>query len=129
MGHSDAEGLWQQSREVPATGAPGKSLDDTYTFRYEGGLVTLRLLVISSADWKVDDGFYVLKSRWEGNTLYYLPPVGQWTDLATFENGKFVMYGDGKKREYDRIQPAQVADFSKDILKPDRPPFDYDRTR
>lgn len=126
MSHSDAEGLWQQAREIPASGGVGKSLDDTYTFKYEHDLVTLRLLVVSKARWKSDDGFYVLKARWEGNTLYFLPPLGQWTELAAFEDGKFVMYGDGKKREYERVAPDQVAEFSKDILRPDRSVFDYD---
>ena len=127
MSHSDAEGLWQQAREIPATNAQG-TLDDTYTFRYEHGLVTLRLLVVSKVNWKSADGFYTLESRWDGNTLSYRAPLGQWSQLATLENGKFVVYGDGKKREYERIQPDQVADFSKPILT-DRAPFDYDRAK
>jgi hypothetical protein len=126
MSHSDAEGLWQQAREIPTSGGVGKRLDDTYTFKYEHDLVTLRLLVVSKARWKSDDSFYALKARWEGNTLYFLPPLGQWTALAAFEDGKFVMYGDGKKREYERVAPEQVAEFSKDILRPDRSVFDYD---
>jgi hypothetical protein len=124
MSHSDAEGLWQQARESPASGGAGKSLDDTYTFKYEHGQVTLRLMVVSKMRWKSDDGFYTFKARWEGNTLYYLAPFEQWAELALFEDGKFVMYGDGKKREYDRIGPDQVAEFSKAILQP-RAPFDY----
>jgi hypothetical protein len=128
MSHSDAEGLWQQAREVPAPNAQG-NLPDTYTFRYEQGLVTMRLLVVSKASWRSDDGFYTLKSRWDGNTLYYLAPIGEWSELATLDGGKFVLYGEGKKREYERIQPDQVADFSKPILAPDRAPFDYDRAK
>jgi hypothetical protein len=124
MSHSDAEGLWQQAREVSAPGGDGKSLDDTYTFKYEDGLVTLRLMVISKMRWKSADSFYTLKARWDGNALSYQTPSGRWSELALFEDGKFVMYGDGMRREYDRIQTDQVADFSKAILEP-RAPFDY----
>lgn len=125
MSHSDTEGLWQQSREVPASGTEGKTLSDTYTFKYEAGLVTLRLLTISKTSWRSPDSFYTLKSRWQGDTLEYLTPVGQWVDLATFEDGHFVATGDGKRREYARIKPDQIADFSAGILKPDRAAHDY----
>lgn len=129
MSHSDAEGLWQQSSEVAALGTEGKSLSDIYTFKYDHGLVTVRLLMISKMNWRSPDGFYTLKSRWQGDTLQYLAPLGQWTDLAEFENGRFVASGDGKLREYTRITPDQVADFNAAILKPDRPVFDYQRAR
>jgi hypothetical protein len=128
MSHSDAEGLWQQSREVPAPGTEGHSLADTYTFNYQGGLVTLHLMTMSKVSWRSPDDFYTLKSRWQGDTLQYLTPVGQWIDLATFEGGQFVASGDGKRREYARIMPDQIAGFSAGILKPDRPAFDYSRS-
>jgi hypothetical protein len=92
-------------------------------------MVTMRLLVVSDVDWRSNDGFYTLETRWDGNTLYYRAPLGQWSAVATLENDKFVAYGDGKKREYERIQPDQVADFSKEILAPGRAPFDYSRTK
>jgi hypothetical protein len=128
MSHSDAEGLWQQSREVPAPGTEGKSLSDTYTFKYEHGLVTLRLLVISKVSWKSPDGFYTLKSRWVGDTLEYLAPLGQWTEVAVFEHGQFVASGSGKRREFVRITPDQVVDYNADILKANRTAHDYERT-
>lgn len=128
MSHSDAEGLWQQSREVPAPGTESKSLPDTYTFKYQADLVTLRLLVISRASWASPDGVYTLKSRWQGDTLQYLAPAGQWVDLARFESGQFVVSGDGMKREYARITPDQVPEYNADILKAGRRVFDYSRT-
>lgn len=128
MTHSDAEGLWQQASEAPATGTDGKSLSDIYTFKYEHGLVTLRLMAISKVSWRSPDGVYSLKSRWQGDALQYLPPTGEWTELATFEGGKFVATGDGKRREYARITPDQVADFNA-AIKADRPAFDYDQTK
>jgi hypothetical protein len=91
MSHNDAEGLWQQSRETPTPGTEGKSLPDTYTFKYEGGLVTLRLLSISPVSWQSADGVYALNARWDGDVLQYLAPLGQWTELATFLHGRFVV--------------------------------------
>lgn len=129
MSHSNAEGLWQQSREVPAPDTAGKSLSDIYTFKYEGDLVTLRLLAVSPPTWASADSFYALKARWQGDTLEYLAPLGQWTELASFEHGQFVMAGDGVKREFVRIAPDQVADFNADIRKAARPAFDYARAR
>jgi len=128
MSHSDAEGLWQQSREVPTPGTEGKSLPDTYTFKYEHGLVTLRLLSISPVSWQSPDDFYTLESRWQGDTLQYLAPLGQWTDLAVFEHGRFAISGDGMTREFARITPDQVVDFNAGILKADRPVHDYARS-
>lgn len=125
MSHSDAEGLWQQSQEVPAPGTEGKTLSDIYTFKYQAGLVTLRLMTVSKVSWRSPDGFYTLKSRWQGDTLEYLTPVGEWVELATLEHGQFVATGGGKRREYSRIPDAQIADFNAGILKPDRPPHDY----
>lgn len=125
MTHNDAEGLWQQSREVPAPGADAKHLSSIDTFKYEQGLVTLRLIALSKVSWRSPDGFYALKSRWQGDMLQYLPPTGDWTDLAEFQDGGFVALGDGKRREYARITPDQVTASNADICKPDRPAFDY----
>lgn len=128
MSHGDAEGLWQQSREVEAPGTEGKSMSDASTFRYEDDHITLRLMVISKLNWKSPDGFYTLKSRWQGDTLEYLAPLGQWTPLAAFHDGKFVASGDGKTREYVRISPDQVSTEDADILKPGRAVHDYSKT-
>lgn len=128
MNHSNAEGLWQQSHETPAPGTENKLLPDIYTFKYEHGLVTLRLTSISKVTWRSPDDFYALKARWQGDTLQYLTPLGQWSDVAVFEHGHFVISGEGLTREYARITPDQVADFNTDILKPNRPPHDYSRT-
>jgi len=127
MSHSNAEGLWQQSQETPAPGAANNPLPDIYTFKYEHELVTVRLTSISKVSWRSPDEFYALKTRWQGDTLQYLAPLGQWTDVATFEHGHFAVSGEGLTREYARITPEQVADFNADILKP-RPPHDYART-
>ena len=128
MTHSDAEGLWQQACEIPAPGAGGAALSTTYTFQYQAGVVTLRLLALGKVSWRSADDFYALKARWQGDMLQYLTPVGQWVDLASFEAGQFVALGDGKRREYDRITPDQVAEFSAGIVDPARVAFDYTRS-
>jgi hypothetical protein len=50
-------------------------------------------------------------------TNLHLAPAGQWVDVASFEDGRFVVSGDGMKREYARITPDRVPEYSADILK------------
>src|SRR5262249_13109151 len=121
----DAAGLWQRSREFSAPGTEGNTLSGPYTFKYEADLVTLHLATISKANWRSPDGFYTLRARWHSDTLQYLTPIGEWVDLASFLDGRFVSSGEGKRREYARITPDQVAEFSTGILEPGRSPHDY----
>jgi hypothetical protein len=124
MTHSDAEGLWQQASEGPAPAGEGSSMASTYTFRYQAGQVTLRLITLGKVSWRSPDDIYVLTARWQGDTLQYLTPVGQWIDLAVFEAGHFVASGDGTRRVFARITPAQIAEFSAGLLAP-RQAHDY----
>jgi hypothetical protein len=114
MTHSDAEGLWQQVSEGPAPAGEGSSM-----------ATTLRLITLGKVSWRSPDDVYTLTARWHGDTLQYLTPVGQWIDLAVFEAGRFVAVGDGTRRVFARIAPAQIAEFSAAILVPDRAAHDY----
>lgn len=120
-----AEGIWQQSKEVAAEVPADQHLSNTTAFQYQDGCVTMYLLSISKFRYASDDSFYKLSAKWEGNVLYFRFPNGTWDALATFTNGHFEAYGDGKRREFERVTPEQVAEYSKGILKPDRALFDY----
>jgi hypothetical protein len=98
-----------------------------FTFAYDGEYVTLRLLTLRTGQWKSADDFYKLQSRWEGNTLYYRPPFGSWTELASFEDGRFVNVGNGKKRIFGKITDEQVVPWNAAILSPGREAHDYRR--
>jgi hypothetical protein len=123
--HLQAEGIWQFEKEIPIENDMGKLVNDIFTFVYEGDTVTLRLLTLRSGQWKSEDDFYKLSAKWEGQTLYYLPPFGSWTELAVFENNHFVNIGNGKKRIFRKIKEDEVVEWNKNILKEDRKPHDY----
>lgn len=123
--HSQAEGIWQFQKEVPVENDMGKLVNDAFTFLYEDDTVTLRLLTLRSGQWKSDDDFYKLSAKWEGDTLYYLPPFGHWTELAVFENNHFVNIGNGKKRIFGKIQSDEVVEWNNNILRKNRELHDY----
>ena len=123
--HDEAKGLWQFQGEVAFDHAPGLQANDVFTFTYDGGYVTLRLVTLRMGQWKSDDDFYTLQTRWEGDTLHYRPPFGEWTVLASFEDGRFVNIGNGKKRLFGKITAEQVVAWNAAILAPARPPHDY----
>lgn len=123
--HEQAEGVWQFQHETPIDGDMGKYANDVFTFIYESNTVTLRLLTLRSGQWKSEDDFYKLSTKWEGNTLYYRPPFGNWAELATFEHEQFINIGSGKKRVFKKIRTDEVIQWNKGILKPNRQLHDY----
>ena len=123
MKHS--EGLWQLSRAEEVEDDGGRLGSDTYTFLFDGSTVTLRLLTLRAGQWRSDDDIYRLAADFDGHTLRYRPPFGEWTELATFEDGRFVDVGSGRKRIFERIADSEVADFNRALLRPARAPHDY----
>jgi hypothetical protein len=121
-----ASGLWQVREEVPVDDDAGRLVNDVYIFRFDGETVTLRLLTPRIGQWKSDDDFYRVAAEWRGDTLFYRPPFGDWVELATFEDDRFVDVGSGRKRIFGRIDDSEVADWNAAILAP-REPHDYRR--
>lgn len=121
-----AAGLWQFHQDVPWAGDPARQANDVHTFRYRGAEVTLRLLTLRAAQWKSPDDFYTLAARWDGDRLLYRPPFGPWTELAAFEDGRFVNTGSVRKRIFHRIDDDQVVPWNRAILTP-RTLHDYRR--
>jgi hypothetical protein len=119
-----ASGLWQVREDVPVDDDGGRLANDVYIFRYDGETVTLRLLTTRIGQWKSDDDFYRLAAEWRGDTLFYRPPFGDWAELATFEDDRFVDVGSGRKRIFGKIDESEVADWNAAILAP-REPHDY----
>lgn len=124
---SATQGLWQVLREEPVADDGGRQVNDCLTFQLGGDEITLRLLTLDAQRWRAPDDFYRLAARWQGRQLQYLPPFGDWADLARFERGRFVDIGNGKRRIFARIAPAQVVPFNRAILAA-RERHDY-RTR
>lgn len=122
--HHKSEGIWQFEKSVPAYDCQGKVVNDTVTFVYCNGMVTLRLLTLGLGQWKTKDDFYQLSAKWEADTLFYLPPFGHWTELAVFEHGRFVNTGNGIKRYFKRISEQEIVDWNKNITAV-REPHNY----
>lgn len=123
--HREVEGIWQFEKEIPVGNDLGKQVNDVFGFLHEDDTVTLRLLTLHPGQWKSDDDFYKLAARWEGDTLYYLPPFGSWSELATFENDHFINIGNGKKRIFRKIGSDEVVEWNRNILKANRERHDY----
>lgn len=128
MHHYLANGLWQFDHDV-MTATPGAApLSDVFTFLVDDDTVTVRLFALSPGARFSDDDIYRLDSRWEGDRLTYLLPDGEWTDLALWHDDHFELVGPDRVRLFKRITPEDVAAWNRDILKPGRPRFDYERT-
>lgn len=121
-----AQGLWQFVREEPVADDRGRQVNDCMTFCLEGDSVVLRLLSLHAGRWKAADDFYRLAARWQGRMLQYRPPFGDWADLASFERGRFIDVGNGKRRIFARIEPDEVLDWNRAVLRR-RAAHDYRR--
>jgi hypothetical protein len=127
---ADAVGIWK----VPPQHA--KALNDNRpnpklsygapaSFRYDGQYVTLQLCKNKAWMWGPEDDCFRVKAKWEGNDLYWLPPFGGWTKLATIANGRFEERTDyGVVWKFERVGPEFLADYEQHLAD-EREPHDY----
>jgi hypothetical protein len=129
---ADAVGIWKvpprQAKELNAN-PPEKGIyySAPHTFRYDGKYVTLALSNLHAWEWNSEDGFNRVKAKWVGNDLYWLPPWGNWSKMATFVNGRFEYKYETDEKivwVYERVGPDQLADYEKPLVK-EREPHDY----
>lgn len=121
----EREGIWQLDREIPDI-EKRILYNNQYTFIFQQGYVIISLLSESLTQWKSPDDVYKLKSKWIDDTLYYLPPFGDWMPLAEFGDGVFFIKGSGKKRIFKKIAEENVASWNKALLMENRVPHNYD---
>lgn len=119
----EADGIWQLQEQMEDPEKEGW-INEQFTFVLTGDHATVYLLSEHPVSWKSEDDVYKLKAKWDGNTLFFLPPYGDWIPLAIYDNGSFYMKGHGQKRIFRRIGPEEVSVWTKDILK-ERDLFDY----
>jgi hypothetical protein len=122
---SPATGIWQLQQTVAVDDDGGRRANDAYVFAFDGSTVVLRLLSLHPGQWKSDDDFYRLAAEFDGTTLRYRPPFGDWTELATFAGDHFENIGSGVRRVFAKVTPDQVADWNHALLRADRPAHDY----
>jgi hypothetical protein len=96
-------------------------------FYFDGETVTMHLITMKAWMWRSEDEYYRLKSKWVGQDLYYLPPFGKWTKLATYADGRFQL----KVREvvwlYMNLPTGEVREEFRPLVK-GRPKHDYSIT-
>jgi len=93
-------------------------------FYYDGNYVTIKLYTFKAWMWKSDDDYYMLKSKWNNDSLFYLPPFGQWTYLARFNSNNFYCEEHNEKWHYVKLNKEQIAQNDSAILK-ERKLHDY----
>jgi hypothetical protein len=119
-----AVGIWQFRREESVDDDGGRPAGNTMLFKFDGDTVTLRLLSPHRQWWTSPDNFYRLAARFEDDALSYRPPFGDWTQLATFEDGYFVEIGGGRKRVFAKIDGTALEERDRPILRA-REPHNY----
>lgn len=67
--------------------------------------------------WKSEDDYYKLSSKWNHDSLYYLPPFGEWTFLAKFDGTNFMKKEQNVSFKYEKIKPNNIDSTNLSILK------------
>jgi hypothetical protein len=93
-------------------------------FFFDGETLTMRLLPMKVWEWHTADDYYRLSSRWEGDDLFWLPPFGEWTKLASFRDGAFQVEHHDVVWRYERVPLDGVPPGLQPLLKP-RDKHDY----
>lgn len=90
-----------------------------YLFYYDGNFVTIYLFTEKDWMWKTEDDFYKLKSKWNGDSLYYLPPFGDWVYLAKFNETNFFCENklENLTWKYQKITKREIEKRDYSILK------------
>lgn len=120
------DAVWQRDREEPAENSAAHGMFDIHTFIYEDDSVIIHLLAESPAADLPQDNVYRLKTKWKSGELYLFLPLGnKWEPFAVWEDERFVMYAEGKKKIFKKIRPEEIATWQRDVLKPGRELWRY----
>lgn len=130
----NAVGIWQipkKSRNIVgetegSRWSTGPAFD---RFIYDGTYVTIMLITEKAWMWKTPDDLYKVKSKWNNDTLLYLPPFGgQWNTLAIFKNDHFhysyTINDSTYTWSYSKINETEIDSGYSYYTKP-RKPHDY----
>jgi hypothetical protein len=122
-----AQGLWQYEKMVPNRSGvvTSSGITDQYTFQFTDDLITISLFSDHLTNWKSQDDVYLLQTKWNGHSLFYLPPFGDWTPLADFDGENFFQSDGNSKRIFKKIDKDEVVSWNKAITEEGRLPFLY----
>jgi hypothetical protein len=120
-----ANGYWQipeGSRFVRLKNevlSPGNHL-----FLYDSTCIIISLLTEKAWMWRSKDDYYKLKAKWGHDSLFYLPPFGQWSYLAKFDGANFSVTLQDSVFTYFKIDKTEISKDDIAILK-ERKLHDY----
>lgn len=122
-------GIWQVSTaRQRISGKSWVAQVNPSIFSYDGQYVTLWLFTEKEWMWKSKDDYYKLKTEWRGDRLFYQPPFGKMTYLATFREGRYQLAHKTPNGEhiwvYEKISKEEVPQTNQAILV-DRKVHDY----
>ncbi len=124
--NKDHNGIWQFDVEEETNINFERSTLTVYAFIYDNDSLIINLPSRSLSPGLPDDDVYRIKTKWKENELYIFPPLGnKWELFATWDNDRFVMYGDGKVKIFKKIKPEEIAAWQQDLLKPGREMWNY----
>jgi hypothetical protein len=129
-------GLWvvsaaqvqEANRKAEAAGEK-ISYSGARPFFFDGETAVLLLVPWKAFDWRTEDDYFRVKTKWHENDLYFLFPFAGWGKLGSFRNGAFE-YDDGSGIiwRYEKIPLDNVpSDLSK--LVKAREKHDYSITQ
>jgi hypothetical protein len=119
---ADATGIWRVSREEPVADDGGRVAANVPIFAFDGATVTLRLRTVHRWQPRPPDDVFRLPARLANGALTYRAPNGVWVDLATFEDGRFVDVGNGRKRIYEPVTANDLDPGDRALLPTPAPP-------
>ncbi|CEF49248.1 unnamed protein product [uncultured bacterium] len=86
-------------------------------FYFHGDSATMHLISMKAWTWRTEDGYFRVKTKWVDDDLYWLPPFGGWSKIATFRNGRFEVDGDDVLWKYERVSPKELPERLRPLLK------------
>lgn len=119
--HKEAIGIWEvPSEKQRLEGETWIAHPHPHIFNYDGKYLTLYLVTMKDWMWKTEDDYYKLKTEWQGDSLFYQPPFGVMTYLATFKEGKFQKAQSLPDEEhiwvYEKILEEDVSEADRAVI-------------
>ncbi len=120
------DAIWQFDKEEDTNIRITQNIPDINTFIYNNDSLIVNLPSVSSIAGVPNDDIYRIKTKWRGNDLYMFPPFGdRWELFCTWENNRFMMYGEGKMRTFKKINPVDIPIWQQGLLKAERKMWSY----
>jgi hypothetical protein len=124
--HPEAAGVWRVPLAERRRESPGiVQVPGVVRFMYDGETVTMFLATMKGWMYRAKDDHWRMKSEWQGDVLYYLPPFGRMEPLARWKDGRFESTVDTPPYVYENVPSEAACDPEEKILVRPRERHDY----